>query len=330
MADGDESSEAILNAPAKPDVRAIFVELLGDVKKMNENFTNISYADEEESLLSSTAQNKDKATSDTDGVEAASLDARVEQLTAKQQDSDFLAAVAEDLDVREKTGSAISDGLAGILTSLLKEKLADEKIQSKIEKYPRPSNVEGLRTPRVNHLIWNQLPAQVRTQDSKMQKSQNALVASLVAMSRATELVLKESKANKELVTCMTDAIALAIQGCHDMNNTRRQAMKKELNKDYAALCNSSTVDASSEFLFGDLSKLAKEITDANKLTKKVRPSPQQGHYSRSNRYTAGGRRNFGHQSHRFSPYQRGRNDFLSKGHPPKSRIKKEGAAKQN
>ena len=41
-----------------------------------------------------------------------------------------------------------------------------------------------------------------------MQKSQNALVASLVAMSRATELVLKESKGNKELVTCMTDAIA--------------------------------------------------------------------------------------------------------------------------
>ena len=106
-----------------------------------------------------------------------------------------------------------------------------------------------------------------------MQKSQNALVASLVAMSRATELVLKESKGNKELVTCMTGAIALAIQGCHDMNNTRRQAMKKELNKDYAALCNSSTVDMSSEFLFGDLSKLAKDITVANKLTKKVCPS---------------------------------------------------------
>ncbi|KAK2553645.1 hypothetical protein P5673_025142 [Acropora cervicornis] len=141
-------------------------------------------------------------------------------------------------------------------------------------------------------------------------------------MSRSTELVLKESKGNKELVTRMTDAIALAIQGCHDMN--------KELNKDYTALCNSSTVDASSEFLFGDLSKLAKDITDANKLTKKVHPSHQQSNFSQNNRYTAGGRRNFGTQSHRFSPYQRGRNDFLSKGYPPKSRMKKKGAAKQN
>ena len=40
MAD-EESSEAILNATTQPDVRTIFVELLGEVKKMNENFTNI-------------------------------------------------------------------------------------------------------------------------------------------------------------------------------------------------------------------------------------------------------------------------------------------------
>ena len=55
-------------------------------------------------------------------------------------------------------------------------------------------------------------PASCTSQDARFQ---NALVASLVAMSRATELGLKESKGNKELVTCMTDAIALAIQGCH-------------------------------------------------------------------------------------------------------------------
>jgi len=91
--------------------------------------------------------------------------------------------------------------------------MTDEKIQSKIKKHPRPSNVERLRTPHVNHLIWNQLPAQVKTQDSKTRKSQNALVASLVAMIGATELAVKDSIGNKELVTCMTVAIALAIQG---------------------------------------------------------------------------------------------------------------------
>ena len=71
----EESSEAILNATTQPDVRTIFVELLGEVKKMNENFTNISYVDEDEPLLSSTAQNKDETANDIDGVETTSLDA---------------------------------------------------------------------------------------------------------------------------------------------------------------------------------------------------------------------------------------------------------------
>ena len=115
----EESSGASLNATTQPDVRTIFVGLLGEVKKMNENFTNIPYVDEDEPLLSSTTQNKDEATNDIDGVETASLDVQVAHLTAKQPDYDLLDAIAQDLDVREKTGSAISDGLAGILTSLL-------------------------------------------------------------------------------------------------------------------------------------------------------------------------------------------------------------------
>ena len=107
-----------MNATTHPDAQTIFVELLGEVKKMNENFTNICYVDEE-----------DEVANDIDGVETTSWDAQVEKLTAKQQDSDLLAPIAQDLDVRKKTGSPISDGLAGILTSLLKDTLADEKIQ---------------------------------------------------------------------------------------------------------------------------------------------------------------------------------------------------------
>ena len=129
----EESSETTLNATTYLDARTIFVELLGEVKKINDNFTNISHVDE-----------KDGAANDIDAVETASLDAQVAQPT-KSQTLTFWFAIAQDLDVRQKTGSAISDGLVGLLTSLLKDKLADEKIQSKIDKYPRSSNVEGLQ-----------------------------------------------------------------------------------------------------------------------------------------------------------------------------------------
>ena len=61
--------------------------MLGEVKEMNENFTNIPYVDGDEPLLSSTAQNKDEAANDIDGVETASLNAQVAQLSPKQPDS---------------------------------------------------------------------------------------------------------------------------------------------------------------------------------------------------------------------------------------------------
>jgi len=97
MADEGENSEAIVNAIAQPDVKNFFVDLLSEVKKMNERFTNLSYVDEDEPPLSSTDQNEDEA--DADGIETASLDAQVAQLTAKKQDSDLLADKAQDLDV---------------------------------------------------------------------------------------------------------------------------------------------------------------------------------------------------------------------------------------
>ncbi|XP_068753220.1 uncharacterized protein [Montipora capricornis] len=213
------------------------------------------------------------------------------------------------------------------MDGLLKDKLQEDKVQTRIEKYPRPGNVEGLRTPRVNPLIWNQIPAQAHTSDSKSQKSQNALVASIVAMIKATNLVLEQedehaTAKDKAVVSTLTDAITLAIQCFHDMNsNDVRQAMKKDLHRDYAALCTSSTIPPTSEYLFGDLSKLTKDISDANKLAKKVRPQQARAHnrkYSMSSQRNQGNRRYQGHGL-----------IFLSKGRLPRSKFKKEGDTKQ-
>ena len=65
----------------------------------------------------------------------------------------ILTDIAMDLDVREQTVGEVNEGLAGIVASLMKKKLSEETTQSKVQKYPRPANVEGLRTPRVNPLL---------------------------------------------------------------------------------------------------------------------------------------------------------------------------------
>ena len=104
--------------------------------------------------------------------------------------------------------------------------------------------------------------------------------------------------------------------------------MKKKLRKDYAALCNSSAVEGSSELLFGDLSKLAKDIFEANKLTKKVRPSHSTN--SRGDKY--GGRSSYGSSqgNRRFHPYSKGKAyNFLGNSRFSKQRKKKDGETSQ-
>ena len=153
-----------------------------------------------------------------------SLDTKVNELTnareagdKKSKSNSALHDIAQDLDLSEKTGSAVYQKLATIVNSLLKDKIPDEETQAKVDQYPKPKNIEGLRTPRVSPVIWGQLPAQVRTQDSKRQKSQNSLVAAVVAITKVMGIVLKQNQSdNKDLFTTLTDGIALARNCLHD------------------------------------------------------------------------------------------------------------------
>ena len=90
---------------------------------------------------------------------------------AKASGSKLFAEIVQELDIKEKTGSDVDEGLVKLMGGLLQDKLQEDKVQSIIEKCPQPRIVEGFRTPRVNPLIWNQIPAKVRTSDSKSQKS---------------------------------------------------------------------------------------------------------------------------------------------------------------
>ena len=186
---------------------------------MNENILTISEPGE-----------SSEKSPERDNNASHSLGERVAALTASgTSEPNVLADIARD----EKTGPAASEGLADIVNSLLKEKidLYQSINQSNIDLYPRPQNVTGLRTPHVNHLIWNQISATSRTNDSRTQKSQNVLVAGVVAILTATGLVLQSAlKDNKDLVKFMTDAIVLTLQGHHDSNTARRRAMKNDVN----------------------------------------------------------------------------------------------------
>ena len=80
-----------------------------------------------------------------DETDKLSLDTCVKNLILSQQKQphpDLLSNIAQDLTVEDKTGQPVNDALATIVTSLLKERLADEKLQDKLKKYLRPANVD--------------------------------------------------------------------------------------------------------------------------------------------------------------------------------------------
>ena len=58
----------------------------------------------------------------------------------------------------------------------------------------------------------------------------------ITAMTKAADLALGKYSQDKELITLLTDAVAMALQYNHEVNHSRRLAMKKEMHKTHAAL----------------------------------------------------------------------------------------------
>ena len=309
---------------------AALAPVLSQLTSLNENVSSVllnGHNDSDED--GETASNDGPAKSaDIDEDLSALLDsAGKDDNNEAMPGEDLLKGLAQDLTVSEKTSPPLREGLAAIFNNLLSEKMGDEKLKAKLDKYYRPENVKGLRTPKVNPSIWSQLSTTMKAQDVRSQMGQKTLIGAITAMTKAADLALGKYSQDKELITLLTDAVAMALQYNHEVNHSRRLAMKKEMHKDYAALCNLPTVDGTSEYLFGDLSKLAKDITEANKLTKKVRP--QHSGNSRGDKYA--GRSTYGSIQRRFQPYSRGKSsDFLGKSRfskPP--RKKKDGETSQ-
>ena len=71
-----------------------------------------------------------------------------------------------------------------------------------------------------------------------------------------------------KLITMLTDAAAFIIQCNHDVNHSRRMALKEEPHRGFVALCNVNAPPG--QYLFGVLSKHTKKIAEANKITKRV------------------------------------------------------------
>ena len=125
--------------------------ILSEVKALKEQVTTLKESVE----LVAADPEVEESLMDGNNDDSESLSTRVARFGSspaeqiKDGTKSLLQDIASELD--------LSEGLAKIVLSLLKDKHPEEKSQARIDKYSRPENVEGLRTPRINTSILKKI-----------------------------------------------------------------------------------------------------------------------------------------------------------------------------
>ena len=121
------------------------------------------------------------------------------------------------------------------------------------------------------------LEIRLKNTDSTFQKIQQLSLSSLYAVLQVCNNL--SSKQNiEDSVRMLTHSIVLSLAANRELNLKRRDLLRSDLNKHYAALCDPST--PVSKYLFGDdLNKEMEDLSKASKLTKKITPSPRMQPY---------------------------------------------------
>lgn len=68
----------------------------------------------------------------------------------------LLKELVQDLMASQKTFPPLQKGLAAIFNNLVSVKIDDEKLKAKLDKHPRPGDIQGLQSPKVNQGQWKQ------------------------------------------------------------------------------------------------------------------------------------------------------------------------------
>ena len=220
----DSGAQNMPSANVFADIfKAALAPVLSQLTTLNENVSAVLLNEHQDSEEDGEAASNDRPAMSADmdaDLSALLVSAGKDDNTEAMPREDFLKELAQELAVSEKTSPPLREGLTAIFNNLLSENMEDEKLKVKLDKYPRPGNVKGLRTQKVNPSIWSQLSTSMKTQDVRSQKGQNTLIGAISAMTKAADLALGKYSNDKVLITFLTDAVAMALKYNHEVNHS--------------------------------------------------------------------------------------------------------------
>ena len=244
-----------------------------------------------------------------------SADKPPEQLA--EGEDNVLVELSKIYDSEGAVSDAVSTQLANLVDKMVKTKLSEENAKDKLAKYNRPQNCENLVSTRVNPQIWAKMRSSSKSRDLRMQKIETSMLKSVHPIISLTDKLLSlksnPKTVSKEDVSSFLrfalDSLTLMAHSVYEVNLSRRELIRPDLNEQYKQLCSSQT--PISKFLFGDdLPKAVKEISETNKVSQRL-SYPKQGTNSKH------GSNNFRQQGSSYS----NRQHFLYQGQGQRRKL---------
>ncbi|XP_030839170.1 uncharacterized protein LOC115923104 [Strongylocentrotus purpuratus] len=153
-------------------------------------------------------------------------------------------------------GKPLDSELANSASYLMGHNLEEKTIEETATKYPCPANCILMDAPKVNTAIWENLPAETRSRDLKLQRIQKALTKGIGAFVQTLD--------SHNMSDTQQDALALLCNANFEMNCMRKDMIRPDMNKNYTHLC--KPANPVTKLLFGDeLGKKVKDLQDQHK-----------------------------------------------------------------
>ena len=100
------------------------------------------------------------------------------------------------------------------MNKMASNKLSEEKLKEKLNKYSRPQNCEKLVGAKVNPEIWSKIRPETRSRDLKMQKIQNTILKAITPLAELSDSLLNLKSKNDVFDTAkavrqILDSVAL-------------------------------------------------------------------------------------------------------------------------
>ena len=174
----------------------------------------------------------------------------------------------------EAFGPPVSDMIANIVNANCVTKPLEDKVKEIHSRYQTPRNCEFLGVPKVNKELWFDLSKPVRMKDLALQDVQKNIVKANQALVVTLERVIKaEDKEEKidpsTILPQLLDMLNVLGNAIFLTSLKRRDELRPHINKSFQSVCSKSTKIIT--LLFGDdLAKQIKDISEVNKISRKV------------------------------------------------------------